>query len=300
MPTAVNPTTGERVELVNGQWVPVGPGGPSSGPKPRPDWGQGAMELPNGAIVRSGPRGGLTVLQAAQGGGTAGSIASGGATGEAKNRLAIMSGPAIEAGRELSSIEAKHGNPLNTLTGGLAQTLMGDADAGQWTDAAAKFVGGQTFQSYKQSSKAFEAAMLPIFSGAAVTPSEAQRMTRAALPQMGDSRETLARKDRTRKMMLNGAASLQGKEAPFPDVPAWDFKGGAPAGGGRARKGQATPEKLGRFTPEQRRAVSRFRGSAAEPGTPGSPLVPTTEEQYRNIPSGAVYLHRDGSLRTKP
>jgi len=59
--------------------------------------------------------------------------------------------------------------------------------------------------------------MLPILSGAAVTESEAKRMIRAALPQMGDSVETLREKARRRQQMLNGAARGINAPTPFPE-----------------------------------------------------------------------------------
>ncbi len=56
---AVNPTTGERLVLMNNQWVKEGAAQTSQ------DWGPGARELPNGQVVRYGPRGGMTVLRPA-------------------------------------------------------------------------------------------------------------------------------------------------------------------------------------------------------------------------------------------
>lgn len=38
-----------------------------AGPKSRPDWGPGAVELPDGSVIRYGPRGGSTVLKRASG-----------------------------------------------------------------------------------------------------------------------------------------------------------------------------------------------------------------------------------------
>lgn len=51
---------GTRVVVRGGQIVPVGQ---PAGPKPRPDWGDGARELPDGSIVRYGARGGMSTLQ---------------------------------------------------------------------------------------------------------------------------------------------------------------------------------------------------------------------------------------------
>lgn len=57
---------GTRVVVRNGQIVPLDAGPPStgrSGPKARSDWGPGAVELPDGSVVRYGPRGGTTILK---------------------------------------------------------------------------------------------------------------------------------------------------------------------------------------------------------------------------------------------
>lgn len=62
---------------------------------------------------------------------------------------------------------------------------------------------------------------MPIFSGSAVTESEAQRFTRANLPRMGDTPETLKRKSYNRQRIVNGAAEILGEKPPFPGVPSW-------------------------------------------------------------------------------
>jgi hypothetical protein len=83
---------------------------------------------------------------------------------------------------------------------------------------AAKLVGGDDYQRYLQASKAFEAQLMPIMSGAAVSPSEAQRQVSAALPEFMDSVHNLRLKSMTRKMMLNGAAHAAGAPIPYPEV----------------------------------------------------------------------------------
>jgi hypothetical protein len=115
------------------------------------------------------------------------------------------------------------GNPLNKPRAVIADVFMGKGDNGSVFDAMGKMIGGQSFQDVLQAGKTFEAAFLPILSGAAVTPTEAQRLMRASVPQMGDSPETLRRKALNRQMMINGAARLGGKPPPFPDVAAMDF-----------------------------------------------------------------------------
>jgi len=88
-------------------------------------------------------------------------------------------------------------------------------------DPLAKKVGGQDYQDYTQASKSFEAQLMPIMSGAAVSPSEAARQIKASLPEWGDSPQTLAKKAKSRQMMLNGAAKARNEPLPYPDVPTW-------------------------------------------------------------------------------
>lgn len=135
---------------------------------------------------------------------------------ESRTRLALGLDPSIRAQQNLYQEEGwtgdKPANPLNSLRGAAADFLDGDDNN---ASALSKFVGGQKYQNYNQAAKTFESAFLPILSGAAVSPSEAQRMIRASLPQRGDSPETLSRKAQNRAEMINGAAELSGRSAPF-------------------------------------------------------------------------------------
>lgn len=135
---------------------------------------------------------------------------------ESRTRLALGLDPSIRAQQNLYKEEGwtgdKPANPLNSLRGAVADFIDGDDNN---ASALSKFVGGQKYQNYNQAAKTFESAFLPILSGAAVSPSEAQRMIRASLPQRGDSPETLARKAQNRAEMINGAAELSGRPVPF-------------------------------------------------------------------------------------
>lgn len=142
-------------------------------------------------------------------------------------RVAIMYEPALEATRTLEQADAgavtrqgSHGSdtPLGQDWGARALDavpLIGDA--------AASALGGEDYQRYVSASSTFESSMLPILSGAAVTPSEATRIIRAALPRVGDSQAVLTDKSRRRRQMLNGAALIGGREPPYPadGIPDW-------------------------------------------------------------------------------
>lgn len=75
-----------------------------------------------------------------------------------------------------------------------------------------------------------------------------------------------------------------------------------PAGSGsRAESLPATGRgaERGGMTEAQRRAVLKFRGATAAGGTDANPYAPTSEAEYRSLKPGAVYIHTDGTLRTK-
>lgn len=189
--------TGQRVQRVGGQWMPV------TGGKPQ--------------VQEAGMR----------------------------SRMDIGLGPMVKAQQDMTAAE-QGGNPLQKDWGAalldkvdIPIPFTSSASGGSATfsplDDVAKFVGGNDYQGYTQAAKAFEAQLMPIMSGAAVSPSEGQRQIRAALPELGDSPETLAKKSETRKMMLNGAAKARGAPLPYPEVQTWGVNTMAvPRGGGPA------------------------------------------------------------------
>lgn len=184
------------------------------------NWGPGAVQLPNGSVVRYGPRGGATVLQSAAQANQGGSSALVGADARARFMLGLDA--LVEAERNLRASEEWEGegaearpsvNPFTRDWGArMAEAIRFDRGA------TARILGGQDYQDYEQAARTYESAMLPIFSGAAVTPTEAQRLIRADLPQFGDSLETLRRKAMNRAMRINAVAVGIGREAPYPEV----------------------------------------------------------------------------------
>jgi hypothetical protein len=152
---------------------------------------------------------------------------AGGFGPDQRARVAITLDPALEAAQTLERMEADavqrqgtHGSntPLGQDWG--ARML----EAVPWDGGtAARMAGGEDYNAYTSASSAFEAAMLPILSGAAVTESEAQRVVRAVLPRQGDTREVLLQKARRRRQMLNGAALIGGRELPYPEEQVADW-----------------------------------------------------------------------------
>lgn len=134
-----------------------------------------------------------------------------------RGRLSLGLGPMVQAEQTMSNAEAA-GNPLQKDWGAAALSGVG-VGGFHPLEQVAKMWGGQDYQDYTQAAKAFESQLMPIMSGAAVSPSEAQRQIKASLPEFGDTPETLKTKARTRQMMLNGAAHSMGAPLPYPDVP---------------------------------------------------------------------------------
>lgn len=131
---------------------------------------------------------------------------------EQRGRVNITFDSALEAHRSMVAQERTQGNPFNNhWDARILEAVPFDSGS------VARRVGGQDYQNYESASRSFEAAVLPILSGAAVTESEAKRMIRAALPQMGDTPQTLAQKARRREQMLNGAGAVVGAPVSFPN-----------------------------------------------------------------------------------
>lgn len=87
--------------------------------------------------------------------------------------------------------------------------------------AAARWAGGADYQAYETASRTFEQSVMPIFSGSAVTESEAQRFVRANLPRMGDGADTLRAKAQNRARIINAAAVILGEAPPYPEAGVW-------------------------------------------------------------------------------
>lgn len=145
-----------------------------------------------------------------------------------RGRMDLGLAPMVSAHQRMLNTE-KVGNPfsLDTNPDNAAAKFVGDigVSVGQNDfypfEGVAKKVGGQDYQNYEQAASAFEAQLMPIMSGAAVSPSEARRQIKAALPALGDSPAILAQKAATREEMLNGAAKARQIALPYPNRPTW-------------------------------------------------------------------------------
>ena len=116
----------------------------------------------------------------------------------------------------------------------------------------ARTVGGEDYQLFKDSYGSFEAAMLPIISGAAITESEGLRQMRALEIKPGDSEQTKTRKIAGMRSMVQGVElAARGDTAGFMSM--LDQAGSISGAGPVKRDGAAatTPAKpTGKVAPE--------------------------------------------------
>lgn len=294
--TATNRRTGERAVFQGGQWVNLGR--MPAGTTPRPEYGAGAYEA-DGAVLAPMKGGGVKVLKPAQQ-----------PEASMRGRLAMGLAPMIQAQQTMRAMEQKE-NPLNRDWG--AATLdsvdipipFTSGSGGQsvkWSplDPLARSVGGQDYQSYTQAAKAFESQLMPIMSGAAVSPSEAERQIKAALPEMGDTPKTLADKARTRAMMLNGAAQTMNLPLPYPDIPTFgvnteELPAAGFGGDTPPRPDTASLPQAGLATYRKRFTSGQIDQKAPQ-GSAANPFLARTMEQAERLPQGSHVILPDGSF----
>ncbi len=102
----------------------------------------------------------------------------------------------------------------------------------------ARNVGGEDYQLFKDSYGSFEAAMLPIISGAAITESEGLRQMRALEIKPGDSEQTKTRKIAGMRAMVQGVEmAARGDTAGF--ISMLD-RAGSISGAGPVKRGGET------------------------------------------------------------
>lgn len=203
---------------------------------------------------------------------------------EQRGRLAMGLGPMVQAQQDMAAIEAR-GNPFSLTQNpdnaaaqaisGIGVDIPGMGINFHPFEGAAKSLGGQDFQNYQQAAKAFESQLMPIMSGAAVSPSEAARQIQAALPQLGDSPETLQRKARTREMMLNGAARQMGTQLPYPNAPTF------------GTNTEALPQAQGAPPPNP----AQVQG--------GGPVRVNSPDEAMRLPPGTVFMTPDGRRKVR-
>ena len=334
-------------------------------PKPRPEFGPNAVELPNGEIWRTRRDGGLA--DRISGGTNADGTDPMAPKADAaqRGRIQFALDPLISAQQNLALIERGApdpqrpgsfvprnpfssgsygpGKPIknffdamgNTFARNTMQSAGARPDSGPWAQTLAINVGGEDFQAANQAYSEFESALIPMFAGAAVTVTEAQRFLRANVPMPGENPRIVAQKMRARKQLANAAARISGNDIPFPDAPTvWPLSAqaeaemraaiGAPAQAPaqpqrspqtpaarppapaqpQARQGAQRPAqgqgRQSRWTPAQQRFVASIRGGArGARGSATNPVLIRDEADFRALRPGQVFVDPDGERGVK-
>lgn len=115
---------GQHQVYRGGSWYPSQSDGRPVERIPRPDYGLSHYQLPNGDIVRQGPKGGQETVEnfTASGGGAGSSMTVG---ADARGRYNIGIDSMIAAERKTAEQEARGGNPLNRDWGAVALENVG-------------------------------------------------------------------------------------------------------------------------------------------------------------------------------
>lgn len=175
-------------------------------------------------------------------------------------RFSLMVPSAVTAVRTMKRLE-DGGYSLNkdAVAARVAQTM----GPGGIIGGAARTMAGQDYQNYNQAAKAFESSILPILSGAAVSESEAERLVTAALPQIGDTKETAKTKAQSRQNMVKAAEMLL-RGASTRDIAALLIPADlAPAPSGSPKPAPRAPPRVGEVK-------NGYRYTGGNPSQPSS------------------------------
>lgn len=132
-----------------------------------------------------------------------------------------------------------------------------------------------------------------ILNGERLTPQQRQNFTESA-KLIYDGRST-----RYNQLVkeYQGYASDTGLD---PNIISPRVVAGAPASPGASEApGGRQPGWSRDLSEMQRRAAAQFKGATGRGGTDANPFVPKSQAEYDALDPGAVYIHADGSLRTK-
>lgn len=271
----------QRARWDGRQWVDATA---PSGPRAAPAWGSGAVELPNGSVVRYGPRGGMTVLKKGdrpsspsdlpdltedQGKQTQNAILMSG--GEAAYRAGL------EGGFNPGSARNSFASFLETLPLGVGT-------------GAAKVIRDDTADRARAAQLRWAEGSLRSRTGAAIKDDEIVREANMFFPGFGaDSPETMAQLEGAREQAFSGtlARSGPGRTA----VPAYPYTPGP----GQSR---VQPD-FSAMSPQQRAAAGQFRGTRARSGSLQNPFIPVTPRQLSALPQGSFFIDTDGQVVRK-
>lgn len=159
-----------------------------AGPKARPDWGPGALGMPDGSVVRYGPKGGVTILKKASEASATGAPVVEMTEGQARDGFNAKR--MTRAGQRTTELEAGGFDP------GLARIAK--------IPNPIPFTKGDGFslpikdkRSYESAEMEWADAMLRLTTGAAATKEEVAANVKTYFPQFGDSADV--RKEKAAK-----------------------------------------------------------------------------------------------------
>lgn len=216
-----NPNAPNGIEIIREPRSVAGGGGGGGGYRILSPEEAAERGLPEGRTYQESPRGQVTTV-----GGTSPMMAG----AEQRGRLVLTFPNIIQAQEDLGALES---NAVRRQGTHGSDTPFGQDWAARIAEAvpfdggsAARMIGGTDYQAYETASRTFEQSVMPIFSGSAVTESEAVRFVRSNLPRFGDDRETLQRKAQNRARIINAAATILGEAPPYPEAGTWSPSGG--------------------------------------------------------------------------
>jgi hypothetical protein len=271
----------QKARWDGGQWVDASA---PVGPKSAPAWGQGAVELPDGSVVRYGPRGGAMVLKRGKGGEAPGALPDLTEDQGKQTQNAILMADGEDAYR--NSLDAGY-NP-GTVKNSFASWLEGlPFGVGTGTAAAMRDPVGDRGRAAQLR---WAEGSLRSRTGAAVKDDEIAREANMFYPGFGKMEpETVQEFERSRAGSFGGVSARAGPgRAVVPEYP-------YTAGKGQSR----IKPQIGAMTTQQRSAASRFKGTKAPSGTQANPSIPVGPKQYEALPRGSYFIDFDGQVVRK-
>jgi len=252
------------------------PGDPSSweavGPKSAPAWGNGAMELPDGSIVRYGPKGGATVLKKATG---AGSDPSEPVTltedqGKSQTYARLMGGAERSYGDAV-----RKGYKPDSFSNTMASILEGLPFGG--LDGLGAVIRDDVSDRGRQAELQWSDAQLKAVSGAASPEAEVKRNVKTFFPRPGETTSSISPQKRLARSTAFDAAKMRAGPA-------------GPKVGDYARDDISDPI---REATRRMHAAGKINPKAAF-GTKSNPYVAKDKATLDRLPVGSYVITPEG------
>lgn len=243
-------------------WEPVGP-------KAAPAWGAGAMELPDGSIVRYGPRGGATVLKKAGGAGGDDIGALTEDQGKAQTYARLMAGAERNYDRAV-----REGYRPDSFKNTMASILEGLPFGG--LDGLGMMVRDDVSDRGRQAELQWSDAQLKAVSGAASPEAEVKRNVKTYFARPGENMAAIAgQKKGARSTAFDAARVRSGPAAKAVVAPRTDI----PLGARRAYEARFNSGKIDESKPW---------------GDPARPYVAKDAQTMDRLPTGAYVITPEG------